>query len=340
MTADQGTSPLGQGDADTGRARTGAAVKRSEERFVQVGDGLELCYQTFGDPADPAMLLVMGLGGPMTWWDPDFCRRLAERGYHVIRYDNRDTGRSSRVRGRVGHRHIVRAFLGRPIEAPYSLVDMAHDGIALLDHLGHRTAHVVGVSMGGMIAQTMAAHFRDRVASLTSIMSTTGRRTVGWQDPRLAPMMLVQRSSREAYIATSAKLWRLIGSPAYPDTEEAVRQRAAETWDRGVSRAGVGRQIAAILTQPDRTRELRTLDLPTLVVHGLADKMVHVSGGRATARAIPGAELLLVPGMGHDLPAALTDTFVDAIDRNARRARSAGQSSGTSVTSSSSASAR
>lgn len=324
MTADQGTSDHGRLAADP--VPRGARPARSDERFARVGDGLELCYQTFGDPDDEAVLLVMGLGGPMTWWDPELCRRLADRGYHVIRYDNRDTGRSSRVRGRgrVGHRHIVRAFLGRPIEAPYSLVDMAHDGVALLDHLGHRRAHVVGVSMGGMIAQTMAVHFRDRVASLTSIMSTTGRRTVGWQDPRLAPMMLVQRSSREAYVETSAKLWRLIGSPAYPDTEEAVRERAAETWDRGVSRAGVGRQIAAILTQPDRTRELRTLDVPALVVHGLADRMVHVSGGRATARAIPGAELLLVPGMGHDLPAALTDTFVDAIHRNAQRHTSGG----------------
>ena len=321
MTADQGTSQHEPTATDPGLRGAGTVPAASDERFLRVDDDLELCYQTFGDPEDEAVLLVMGLGGPMTWWDPEFCRRLAARGYHVIRYDNRDTGRSSRVPGRVGHSHIVRAFLGRKAEAPYSLVDMAQDGVALLDHLGHRTAHVVGVSMGGMIAQTMAAHFRDRVASLTSIMSTTGRRTVGWQDPRLAPMMLVQRSSREAYIATSEKLWKMIGSPAYPDTAEAVKERAAETWDRGVSRAGVARQIAAILTQPDRTRELRTVDVPTLVVHGLADKMVHASGGRATARAIPGAELLLVPGMGHDLPGALTDTFVDAIDRTAARAR-------------------
>lgn len=316
MTTDQGTS---RHDRLTGAPAGDVSV--SEERFARIGTDLNLCYQTFGDPDDPAMLLVMGLGGPMTWWDPEFCRTLAGRGYHVIRYDNRDTGRSSRTQGRVGQRQIVRAFLGRRIEAPYSLVDMAGDGAALLDHLGHRTAHVVGVSMGGMIAQTMAVHFRERVTSLTSIMSTTGRRTVGWQDPRLAPMLLVQRSSREAYIATSVRLWRMIGSPGYPDTEDAVRERAAETWDRGLSRAGVGRQIAAILTQPDRTRELRTVDVPTLVVHGLADKMVHVSGGRATARAVPGAELLLVPGMGHDLPPALTGTFVDAIHRNAARAR-------------------
>lgn len=293
----------------------------SEERFVAVSDDIDICYQTFGDPTDDAMLLVMGLGGPMTWWDPEFCQKLADRGFHVIRYDNRDTGRSSRARGRVTQRQIVRAALGRPTPPPYTLHDMAHDGIALLDHLGHDRAHVVGVSMGGMIAQTMALHFPDRVSSLTSIMSTTGRRFVGWQDPRLLPMLLARRSSREAYIETSGRLWKLIGSPLYPDTTESVRRRAAETYDRGVSRAGVARQMAAILSQPDRTRDLRAMSVPTLVIHGLNDKMVHVSGGRATARAVAGAELLLVPGMGHDVPVQLHDEFVDAIARTAAKAR-------------------
>jgi pimeloyl-ACP methyl ester carboxylesterase len=292
----------------------------SPERFVAVGD-LDICYQTFGDPDDEAILLVMGLGGPMTWWDPVFCQKLADRGFHVIRYDNRDTGRSGRARGRVTRRMIVQAALGRPLRPPYTLHDMAHDGVALLDHLGHDAAHVVGVSMGGMIAQTMALHFSERVRSLTSIMSSTGRRFVGWQDPRLAPLLLARRATRDAYFETSARLWKLIGSPLYPDTAEAIKERAAETWDRGVSRAGVARQMLAILTQPDRTRDLRGLDVPALVVHGLADKMVHVSGGRATARALAGAELLLVPGMGHELPEPLQDEFVDAIVRTAARAR-------------------
>jgi len=297
------------------------ATTPSDEMFVPVSDDIDICFQTFGDPASPALLLVMGLGGPMTWWDPVFCQKLADRGFHVIRYDNRDTGRSSRARGRVTRRDIVQAALGRPTRPPYTLVDMAHDGIALLDHLGHDAAHVVGVSMGGMIAQTMALHFPDRVRSLTSIMSSTGRRFVGWQDPRLLPMLLARRSSREAYIETSGRLWKLIGSPLYPDTTEAVRQRAAETYDRGVSRAGVARQMVAILTQPDRTRDLRELDVPTLVIHGLSDRMVHVSGGRATARAVAGAELLLVPGMGHDVPEKLHDDFVEAIARTAAKAR-------------------
>lgn len=302
-------------------AEPSATAAPSEERLVPVADDLDICFQTFGDPDDEAMLLVMGLGGPMTWWDPAFCQRLADRGFHVIRYDNRDTGRSSRAKGRITRRQIVQAALGRPTRPPYTLVDMAGDGIALLDHLGHDSAHVVGVSMGGMIAQTMALRFPDRVSSLTSIMSSTGRRFVGWQDPRLLPMLLARRSSREAYIETSGRLWKLIGSPLYPDTTEAVRERAAETWDRGVSRAGVARQMIAVLTQPDRTRDLRAIDVPTLVIHGLSDKMVHVSGGRATARAIPGAELLLVPGMGHDVPVQLHDEFVDAIARTAARAR-------------------
>jgi len=304
--------------------RTGRTVEVSEERFVTVASAqgdLDICYQTFGDATDPAMLLVMGLGGPMTWWDASFCRLLAEQGFHVIRYDNRDTGRSSRVDGRISRAGIVKAFVGRTGPPPYTLADMGDDGFAVLDHLGHDTAHVVGVSMGGMIAQTMALHRPHRVLSLTSIMSTTGRRTVGWQDPRLLPMLLARRAqSREAYTAASARLWKIIGSPLYPDTAEAVQERAGETWDRGVSASGVARQMSAIVAQPDRTRSLRSLAIPTLVIHGMNDRMVHVSGGRATSHAVPGSELLLVPGMGHDVPADLHRTFVDAITRTAARA--------------------
>jgi pimeloyl-ACP methyl ester carboxylesterase len=200
--------------------------------------------------------------------------------------------------------------------------DLADDGFALLDHLDLDAAHVVGISMGGMIAQTMALSQPKRVLSMTSIMSTTGRRTVGWQDPRLLPLLIARRgSSRKEYVETSARLWRLIGSPHYPDTTESIRERAGETWDRGISRAGVARQMGAILTQPDRSRSLRSLRVPTLVIHGTHDKMVHVSGGRATSQAVPGSELLLIPGMGHDVPRDLHETFVDAIRRVADRAR-------------------
>ncbi len=299
----------------------------SAEEIVALSTGVDICYQTFGERDGEPLLLVMGLGGPMTWWDPLFCQMLADRGFFVIRYDNRDTGRSSRVPGRVSRRLLVRGFVGAGARPPYTLDDMAADGFALLDHLGFDAAHVCGISMGGMIVQTMALAQPGRVLSMTSVMSTTGRRSVGWQDPRLLPLLLARRTStREAYVATSARLWKLIGSPHYPDTPEQIADRAGETWDRGVSASGVARQMAAILTQPDRTVLLRSLRVPTLVIHGMSDKMVHVSGGRATSHAVAGAELLLVPGMGHDLPAPLYDTFVDAIHRTAVKARRAASS--------------
>jgi pimeloyl-ACP methyl ester carboxylesterase len=308
----------------TTSSRPAAAVPEgaSQEQFARLPGGMKICYQTFGDPSGEPMLLVMGLGGPMTWWDPELCRKLADAGFFVIRFDNRDTGRSGRGRGRVTRAMLVQYFLGRGPRPPYTLDDMAGDAFGLLDHLGIDAAHIVGISMGGMIVQTMAILHPERVRTLTSIMSTTGRRTVGWQDPRLLPLVLARGAqTREAYVAGSSRLWKVIGSPDYPETQEAVHGRAGETWDRGVTAAGVARQIVAILAQPDRSRRLRGLTVPTLVIHGLKDKMVHVSGGRATAQAIPQAELLLVPGMGHDVPAQLYDTFVDALRSLADRAR-------------------
>jgi pimeloyl-ACP methyl ester carboxylesterase len=300
----------------------------SSEQYARVAPGIDLCFQTFGDPAGEPLLLVMGLGGPMTWWDPDLCRMLADRGFFVIRYDNRDTGRSSRVRARVTRRQVVEGFFGRGPRPPYTLDDMAGDAFGLLDHLGLDTAHVVGVSMGGMIVQTMAVLHPERVRSLTSIMSTTGRRTVGWQDPRLLPLLLARNEGTlEGYLAANARVTRIIGSPGYREPADVVEARGRETYARGLSASGVARQTLAILRQPDRSRRLRELTMPALVIHGLADKMVHVSGGRATARAIPGAELLLIPGMGHDLPADLHQTYVDAIARVAARSERVGEQS-------------
>ena len=293
----------------------------SDELFAPVSPAIELCYQTYGDPADEPVLLVMGLGGPMTWWDPEFCELLASKGFYVVRYDNRDTGRSTRAEGRVGRVSLVRAFAGQRVRPPYTLEDMAGDAFGLMDHLGLESAHLAGISMGGMIAQTMAITQPSRVRTLTSIMSTTGKRSVGWQHPSLLPSLLAARGpSREEYVRTSAAFWKLIGSPGYPQTQERVESRAAETFDRGVSRAGVMRQMMAVLTQPNRATRLRGVQVPTLVVHGVDDKMVHVSGGRATAAAVPNAELLLVDGMGHDLPPQLFDTVVAAIRRTADRA--------------------
>ena len=296
-------------------------MAESAELVAPVGTVVELCYQTFGDPAAEPLLLVMGLGGPMTWWDAELCRMLAGTGFYVIRYDNRDTGRSSRGSGRVTRSMLVQAFLGRPVRPPYTLADLAHDGLGLLDHLGIASAHVVGVSMGGMIAQTIAIEAPDRVRSLVSIMSTTGRRTVGWLDPRLLPMMLGRRGSTlEDYLEASVIGAAAIGSPAYREDEEAARARALVTWQRGLNPAGVMRHMMAVLTQPNRGRALRSLRIPATVIHGMQDRMVHVSGGRATAQAIPNAQLLLIPGMGHDLPPALFETFRDAIRRTADRA--------------------
>ena len=316
LTRDTGNSPV----------RSKTDVPASEELFAPVGGVIELCYQTFGDPDDQPLLLVMGLGGPMTWWDPDLCRSLARAGFYVIRYDNRDSGRSTLVEARVGRSALVRAFTGARVRAPYGLTDLADDGFGLLDHLGLESAHVVGISMGGMIAQTMAIARPDRVRSLTSIMSTTGKRTVGWQHPTLFPALLAGRKpGREVYVRTSVDFWQLIGSPAYPQDRATLEKRAGETYDRGVSTSGVMRQMLAVVTQPNRGERLRGVRVPTLVVHGLADRMVHVSGGRATAMAIPGSELLLIDGMGHDLPPALFETFTAAVRRTADRSeRSSG----------------
>src|SRR6476661_7558081 len=297
------------------------SVPVSEELFAPVSPGVELCYQTFGTPDGDPLLLVMGLGGPMTWWDPELCTMLAEAGFHVVRFDNRDTGRSSRAKGRVTRSALVRSFVGRGGRPPYTLSDMGADAFGLMDHLGWDSAHVVGVSMGGMIVQTMAVEQPRRVRSLTSIMSTLGKRTVGWQHPSLLPMLIApRRAGRDAYVLSSKRMWQLIGSPGFPSDDAKVRSRAEETFDRGVSASGVMRQMLAILNQPNRSRQLASLRIPAAVVHGSEDKMVHVSGGRATARAIPGAELLVIDGMGHDMPPDLFETLTGVIRRTANRA--------------------
>jgi pimeloyl-ACP methyl ester carboxylesterase len=296
-------------------------VPVSEELFAPVSPGVKLCYQTFGSPDGDPLVLVMGLGGPMNWWDPELCTMLAEAGFHVVRYDNRDTGRSSRAKGRVSRTQLVRSFVGRGGRPPYTLNDMAADAFGLMDHLGWDSAHIAGVSMGGMIVQTMAIDQPRRVRSMTSIMSTLGKRTVGWQHPAILPALIGPRAAgREAYVASSTRMWQLIGSPGFPTDDAKVRSRAEETYDRGVSASGVLRQMLAILNQPNRSRDLASLRIPAAVVHGSADKMVHVSGGRATARAIPGAELLVIDGMGHDIPAELYETLTDVIRRTADRA--------------------
>lgn len=301
-------------------------MTRSGELFASLPSGIDICHETFGSADDPAVLLVMGLGGPMGWWPDEFCELLADRGFYVIRYDNRDTGRSTKLRQhRVARGDIIRAFLSLPgpagVKAPYSLSDMAEDAIGLLDHLGLDAVHLAGVSMGGMIAQLIAIEHPERALSLTSIMSTTGRRTVGFQHPKIFPVMLSSSGrTRDSYVARSLRGSKVIGSPAFPSDDDAARNRAYETYDRGWIASGVNRQMLAVLTQTDRTAALRTLDLPTAVIHGMNDPLVHRSGGKATADAIPGAEHLEIAGMAHDLPAQLYSTYVDTIARTAARA--------------------
>ena len=297
----------------------------SNERFAQrraPDGGIDLCFETFGRPDDPPVLLIMGLGGPMNWWATEFCERLADREFFVIRYDNRDTGRSTKLRQhRVTKADILRAAFRRG-RAPYSIADLTVDATGLLDHLGIDRAHVVGVSMGGMIGQTLAIDHRERVLSLTSIMSTTGRRNVGRTHPKLFPMVLgSDGSTRDSYAARAIRSAEAIASPGYPADHAAALARAHETYDRGWSASGVARHTMAVLAQPDRTTRLAEIDVPVTVVHGLDDLLVHRSGGRATAKAIPGAELLEIAGMGHDLPVDLYDVFIDAIAKTAARAK-------------------
>lgn len=295
-------------------------VTSSAECFASSRDEIKICYQTFGNPNDVAVLLIMGLSGPMNWWDEQLCQQIAANGYFVIRYDNRDIGKSSSAAGRISRSQIVKAFLQRPVSAPYQIRDLAADAIAVLDEIGISTAHLVGVSMGGMIAQTIAIDFPDRAASLVSIMSTTGNRRVGWQDPRLFPALLSPvQPGRAGYLTSVRKFWNLISSPRFPMTTEYQLAKANETYDRGTNPAGVMRQMLAVLTQPDRTKQLRQLQLPATIIHGTADRLVHVSGGKATARAIPNAELLLIPGMGHDLPPQLFPMFSQVISATASR---------------------
>jgi pimeloyl-ACP methyl ester carboxylesterase len=289
------------------------------EEIARAGD-IELCYETFGSADDPALLLVMGLGTQMIAWPEDFCRMLAERGFHVIRYDNRDVGRSTHLR-QYRPPTIRQLLLRDKRAARYTLADMAGDGMRLLDHLGIERAHVAGASMGGMIAQTMAARHPHRVLSLASIMSNTGHRWKGTPGLRVYPIFVRRpASNREGAVESFVSAFKLIGSPGFPFEEDEIRKAAELSYERGYNPAGTGRQLAAILAAGDRTEELRTITAPTVVIHGTKDRMVRPSGGRATAAAIPGAELVMIDGMGHDFPRAAWDRMIDAIVANARRA--------------------
>jgi pimeloyl-ACP methyl ester carboxylesterase len=289
------------------------------EQFCDVGRGITLCYETFGDPSDPPALLVMGLGTQMLAWHVDFCTRLAERGLHVVRFDNRDIGHSTHLSAPPPT--IAQLLRRSRTAASYTLADMAEDTAALLRELDISPAHVIGASMGGMIAQTLAARHPSRVRSLVSIMSNTGSRI--WGQPSLRTYAVLLRrapAGRDAYIAHIERVFAAIGSPGLPRDIEQVRELAAGSYDRDHDPDGPGRQLAAIIASGNRAAELRRITAPTLVVHGKADPLVAYSGGRATARLIPGAKLMSVEGMGHDLPRAVWPRLIDAIAALASRA--------------------
>ena len=278
-------------------------------------NGITIAYETFGDPGAVPILLVMGLGTQMIAWRDGFCAMLAERGHYVTRFDNRDIGLST---------HLDDAKPGQPVTAffgrtpAYLVPDMADDAAGLITELGVGSAHVVGVSMGGCISQSLTLAHPQLVRSLTSISSSTGSRRVGRPRFDVAARMLVRRpaANREEAVALSVATWRRIGSPVYPFDLTAIQAIAGEAYDRGYDPAGGARQFAAILGSPDRTAALGGVAVPTLVLHGEADPLIGVTGGAATAAAIPGARLVTYPGMGHDLPEALWPRFVDEISAN------------------------
>jgi pimeloyl-ACP methyl ester carboxylesterase len=292
-----------------------------ETRYAEA-NGLTIAYETFGAPDDPPMLMIMGLGTQMIAWSDELCRSLADLGYYVIRYDNRDVGLSTHLDG-VRVPGIADLVLRRK-RPPYSLTDMAADAAGLLDALGIDSAHVVGASLGGFIAQTVAVEHPKRVRSLSLFMTSTGSRLVGRPKPSLLRRLARGGSSRgrAGAIEAAVETFTAIGSPGFPLDEEHLRDLAGRSYDRAHDVRGYQRQLAVSITQPNRSKLLRNVRVPTVVIHGLADPLVGADGGRAVARAIPGAKFVAIPGRGHDLPRALWPRFVEEISAVATEADS------------------
>ncbi|WP_043723066.1 alpha/beta fold hydrolase [Kutzneria sp. 744] len=274
------------------------------EQFADAGR-IRLCYERFGDPDDPPVLLIMGANAQMIGWPEGFCEELTDHGLHVIRFDNRDAGRSTHFEG--GSPAAVMAALeGHFTGAAYTLKDMVDDTVGLLDTLNIDSAHLVGASMGGFIAQLTAIEHPNRVRSLTSMMSTTGDRAVGQADPQVFAEMRPQpNGERQNYIDWYLRALPVFGSPAFPQDEDEVAERAGRHFDRGYDPLAMMRHGVATVAAGDLTPRLQSLKTPTLVIHGNADRMCDVSGGKATAAAIPGAKLAIIDGMGHNVPRQL-----------------------------------
>jgi pimeloyl-ACP methyl ester carboxylesterase len=291
------------------------------EPAIAKANSIEIVYETFGDPGAAPLLLINGLGGQLVSWEEKFCRQLAAQGFWVIRFDNRDIGLSTKFdeAGVPDILSIMQAVTqGQTVQVPYLLTDMAADTIGLLDALGIESAHVLGVSMGGMIAQTMAIHYPERVCTLISIMSSTGDPSLPPPEPPAMALLTTRApSERDPYLDYQVKVWRVLGSPGFPLDVEQVRKRAALSFDRGLNPPGFARQLAAIWASGSRTEALRAVRTPTLVIHGKEDPLVPVAAGIDTAESIPDARLMLIDGMGHDLPAELWPRLFEAIVQHA-----------------------
>ena len=280
---------------------------------------LHIEYESLGDPSHPAIVLIMGLGMQLTAWPDSFCRELVERGYRVVRFDNRDCGLSGRAPGKKRANLLLAmaaSALGLPVRTPYTLEDMAGDVIGLMDRLGIAQAHIVGASMGGMIAQVLTAKFPQRALSLTSIMSSSGNRRVS-KPTKPARKILLSRPAdpkdTDSVIDYMVQMFGVIGSPAYPASTDELRRRLGQSIRRAYTPAGTARQLLAIIASGDRRKLLRTIKAPTLVIHGAADPLVPLAAGRDTAQNIPGAELLVIDGMGHDFPDELMPRLAQVI---------------------------
>jgi pimeloyl-ACP methyl ester carboxylesterase len=288
---------------------------------IAPANGLEICYQTFGEDTDPPLLLITGLGAQMILWDDEFCSRLAARGYRVIRFDNRDIGKSSKIDG--PRPDLAKAFFqlrpGETLAAPYLLRDMAADAIGLLDFLRIGRAHVVGASMGGMIAQEFAIHWPQRVRTLTSIMSTTGDPALPPPDPEIFGLFLAPPPrTAEEYVEANVLIDRAFRNGGFPEEEARVRQTAVRMAARGMSPEGGARQMLAVVASGSRKASLPQIKAPTLVIHGADDPLVPLAAGEDTANSIPGARLVVIEKMGHALPMAVWPRVIDEISAIAR----------------------
>lgn len=283
--------------------------------------GIDLAYDRRGDPNDPAVLLIMGLGAQLVHWPTGFLDALIAQGLHIVRFDNRDAGRSTHLSD-VPKPDLAAAMGGDLSSVPYTLSDMAADAVGLLDHLGIARAHVVGASMGAAIAQVMAIEHPARIRSLTSMMFTTGEAGVGQIHPDASKALFADPppQTKEEAVAQALRRAPIVRSPAFPTPPEQLAETAALAWERGHDETAIARQAAAVVASGDRSQQLRQLSVPALVVHGTRDVICDVSGGKATAAAIPGAELVLIDGMGHDIPPALWDRIAAHIAATVRRA--------------------